>query len=892
MPQRDSSAGPSTLANGRTASNGSLTGAGVVANAAGSGPAGAAGATGQAAQANKRVGLADKNLAMLSLPSQDLPAYYDSPSSASSAYDSTSDTEQPAHLTYAFGSFSDVDNEANDLSSDLRTAAHLPPSSSLTTVPSTNRGHKLSRHAPHTRRGRLGNHAHVDAGFSSSLLPPSSSHALTGAAADDGGNPHLKRRKLNNVAPSSSSSGFPVAPNLHLVPRPVHPLTWRETPAHPTGSYLPPAAQSPLDLLLSPATQHTLGKKNSTFHMLAASTTGLIEQEQELVKELTGVCRGLRGEGWEWRWEGDGERMRQRQKEREERKEKARKRRVQEEEERRKIQEREEEEERVRKEEEEEAARRAEEEEKAHQAATMEVESSLPGPPPPAARSDAPPPLPASGASDSAAAPWTTGPGQDAVKLEQETPVLQPAAAPAGGAPVNHVAVPGVPPSPAATSANATVPAAAAAAVGDVEMVDGAAPSTAATGEASAAPAPASDIPNPAALTPAAALPNGTSELPPLPAGTSATTTGETEPTPDPTAAATTGEVPAIAITPAGTPPSEQPGAEAASAPAVEGAGAVEGEGAGSTAPLPPLVPLAPDGTPAHPSEQQQRHGQQLINGIADLASSTTPAPPAPASVSATLANESGTPVPSPLLPAAAAQPNSAFLASTASPRESEEPSTRRRSGRVATRGAGAAGSSAPGAVGGIAGNGGVRHTRSRQSSPEEGEEDYFSGDDLLLAAEDGGDVAAGGGEAQRRRLAALAGQDLVEEEDLPDYAARLIDPEAFVRGLFVTEGLVELERSPNAGGQGAQGGMESLTVNEQEVVLHDCLTDLHRFLADTLEYRTRLGEIRDGILGVERRRKGMHKVLRTVAMDWLVEEGAGQGAGGGGGGGAGEGYE
>ncbi|TNY24255.1 hypothetical protein DMC30DRAFT_387717 [Rhodotorula diobovata] len=56
--------------------------------------------------------------------------------------------------------------------------------------------------------------------------------------------------------------------------------------------------------------------------------------------------------------------------------------------------------------------------------------------------------------------------------------------------------------------------------------------------------------------------------------------------------------------------------------------------------------------------------------------------------------------------------------------------------------------------------------------------------------------------------------------------------------------------------------------------------SDLHRFLADTLEYRSRLLEIRDGTLGVERRRKGMHKLVRTVAMDWLQEEGAGMGVG------------
>lgn len=48
---------------------------------------------------------------------------------------------------------------------------------------------------------------------------------------------------------------------------------------------------------------------------------------------------------------------------------------------------------------------------------------------------------------------------------------------------------------------------------------------------------------------------------------------------------------------------------------------------------------------------------------------------------------------------------------------------------------------------------------------------------------------------------------------------------------------------------------------------------DLHRFLADSLEYRSRLAEIRDGVLGVERRRKGMWRLVRATALDWLEEE-------------------
>lgn len=35
----------------------------------------------------------------------------------------------------------------------------------------------------------------------------------------------------------------------------------------------------------------------------------------------------------------------------------------------------------------------------------------------------------------------------------------------------------------------------------------------------------------------------------------------------------------------------------------------------------------------------------------------------------------------------------------------------------------------------------------------------------------------------------------LVPEEELPEYAKRMIDPEGYVRSLFVTEDKVELER-------------------------------------------------------------------------------------------------
>ncbi|SDA05595.1 BZ3501_MvSof-1269-A2-R1_Chr5-2g07548 [Microbotryum saponariae] len=110
--------------------------------------------------------------------------------------------------------------------------------------------------------------------------------------------------------------------------------------------------------------------------------------------------------------------------------------------------------------------------------------------------------------------------------------------------------------------------------------------------------------------------------------------------------------------------------------------------------------------------------------------------------------------------------------------------------------------------------------------------------------------------------------------EELPEYVKRLVDPELYVRSLFVSSESVEMPITrPGLPGQPAVTLMEMVSPNDQEVLLHDCLTDLHRFLADSLEYRDRLSEIRDGVLGVERRRKGMWKVVRTVAEDWLREE-------------------
>ncbi|GAA5820322.1 hypothetical protein JCM3770_004046 [Rhodotorula araucariae] len=683
-----------------------------------------------AAQAEpQRARIADKHvdvLSLMSLPARDLPSYYDPPSSPSDASDAEFD--RVAHPATSF-------------------------------VPTTNRGHKLSRLAPHTRRGRLGHHANVDAGFidettSTSLVPPAQ-----------------KRRKLNDLATASSSAGFAVAPNLHLVPRGVHTLS-RE-PDAPAQAYLAPVPQSPLDLLLTPAVQHTLGRKNNMFHLLAASATSLIEQEAELVGALSRVCRGLRGEGFDWRWEGDEERRKERE-ERREREERERERKALE------------------------AKREEDEKQLALQEAAAAAEARAQAQATPAADGMA------VDAAEKEASPAVTAASvvADDVKLEQATPVLSAPSAP--GTVVNPVAVPGLSApgseAPAPTTGEnreqpAEAPAASSAVNGapqDVAMQD-ATDGYSAAGYAGALPGANGESVAPAEGAQPAT--NGAGVAPSAGA------------TPAPVAAAAApGDVPVIAVTGVGT----------------------------------------EDGTP-------------IASGALGAAEQAALAAPAGLAAAAGPSAEAHPVVEGAVLPADVDAPSAEV---TPAPSASDEP--RRRSGRV-VRGGGA------GAVAG-------RHTRSRQSSPEEGytdEEDEAGGDGASSGDEPLAAGRAGGGGGAARGA-------IVEEEEMPDYAARLIDPEVFVRGLFVSEGDVEMERvvPGPGGGMIGTGQMETLTPNEQEVLLHDCLTDLHRFLADTLEYRSRLLEIRDGALGVERRRKGMWKCVRTVAMDWLQEEGAGMGGG------------
>lgn len=678
--------------------------------------------TPSAALPPRRTQLVQQNVEMLSLPTRDSPAYYDSTSSA--------------------GSDSDVSDfavaEMDEGSLDFAVPSPAHP------VPTTNRGHKLSRLAPHTRRGKLGHYPNADAGFAQDAPGAAGGDLSAGAAA-----PAQKRRKLNDVAPYASEAGFPVAPNLHLVPRPVHSLS-RESD-QPAAAYLPPVPQSPLDLLLMPSVQHTLGKKNQTFHLLGASATALIEQEAELINALGKVCRDLRGEGFEWRWQGDdGRRLaKQAAKDEEERKVVAK--------------------------EAETAAAAAEE---ANQpvaatpaaAATSANTQATPAPLEAAATPERPSETPA--ATNVAIADLKQV--DDDVKLEQATPVLQSAVAPASASTSieERVAVPGI----SGAGQGDVAPA-----EEDTEMrpaEEGA--SAAAAAAAAATPAEATANPPPAAATAnntgpalasavtAATLAQGTdsgtggSAPPPsakeIAEGGAAAEARASAPPATTTTRAGAGEVPAIAVT--------GPGSTLAS---VATEGALGEEEATPAAALGGSVDSTAGTTAGAggPDEAEKDADETATGGEA------TPAP------STAGGDESSAPAAGGL---SASNTTAAAAAAAAA---------RRRSGRVP-------------AAGGGRGGGSVRHTRSRQSSPEdEGLYTSAGEDDPLLYDDDAAETAGAGGAGRRRgggsgsgsTTAAGARAQLVSEEELPEYAERMIDPEGYVRSLFVTEDKVELER-------------------------------------------------------------------------------------------------
>lgn len=614
-----------------------------------------------------------------SLPARDQAAYYDDASPC------TSDSELS-------------DDGARDAEYDLARPT------TLSAIPTTNRGHKLSRLAPHTRRGRLGYYPHADAGFDDGPLMSAGGDLSAGARE-----PAHKRRKLNDVAPSATEAGFPVAPNLQLVPRPVHALS-RESD-RPAPSYLPPVPQSPLDLLLMPSVQYSLGKKNQTFHLLGASATALIEQEAQLINALGKVCRGLRGEGYEWRWQGDDGR---RQAKKEAKEESERKR----------------------------AGALA--------AAAAPAENAQPAAPdaPPAdpaptdsqVGADPTPNVSAPASTSAAATPAVADLQAENVKAEQATPVLQSATAPVSATPVEHpVEVPGV---------SASAPEATASTSEDVEMKSSE-PAVPAQAEAAAPVA-------------APAAPSGVAAV--LAQGTESGAGGSAPPS-------VTGTVAGPANS-----PSEGGGAAAAARSSAPPSTATTVEGID--------VPVSTSGEAAKDPEAAAEPTASTSNGTVAATLNGEAAGPAAAEADGTDASAAmevdesvtadGTPAPS-----------------TAGGDDVATAAVRRRSGRVPAGGRGA-----------------MRHTRSRQSSPED-EGAFSSGAEDDAAFYD--DEALDGVRTTAARRNGLGGgsagarAQLIPEEELPEYAERMVDPEGYVRSLFVTEGeKVELERMVPAPGGGA----------------------------------------------------------------------------------------
>lgn len=471
---------------------------------------------------------------------------------------------------------------------------------------------------------------------------------------------------------------------------------------------------------MSSSIQHTLGKKNRTLHTLALSATGLIEQEAPLIFNLSRVCEGLRGEGFEMRWEGDEERKREREredaeerKEEEEEEERRRKREFERLEEKREEERKENErlekieEERNRVFEEEKKARREQEKKEDEEREKLFLELKQ-------AEDDA------------------------ALAAAEAKAALERAAA---------AAAPPPPPPPPPTDL----------------IVEEAIPATTSIDPSLSAAAEPNDIPvndaNPLLpAAPATLLDESSTQPPPdvqhMDQDTSMASIDPPLPVAS-TSAAVIDESATPIVVVVANPDSALPIVEESS--------------------LPPLPSTSTDALVA-------------VLNPADLPSAMEVDPEREPEVSA-------------------------------NPTEDEavgSPAVRRRSGRVAQR------ATDPN-----------HHHRSTSESEESEDEERrlmmdTAADHLAngVGAEGAGVVPAGGmvDEHGMGVGAGLEGIDerplRVVEEDLPEYARRMVDPEVYVRSLFVSPESVEM-----AGPPGSAPVTEMISPNEQEVMLHDCLT-------------------------------------------------------------------
>lgn len=91
-----------------------------------------------------------------------------------------------------------------------------------------------------------------------------------------------------------------------------------------------------------------------------------------------------------------------------------------------------------------------------------------------------------------------------------------------------------------------------------------------------------------------------------------------------------------------------------------------------------------------------------------------------------------------------------------------------------------------------------------------------------------------------------------------------LLNPQSHIESLFVSPTAVVLPPMENFLPRSQQPLPSIVSPADQQALLHVSLTELQRFLADSLEYQERLGEIRDGVLAVERRRQGLYAIIKS----------------------------
>jgi hypothetical protein len=209
---------------------------------------------------------------------------------------------------------------------------------------------------------------------------------------------------------------------------------------------------------------------------------------------------------------------------------------------------------------------------------------------------------------------------------------------------------------------------------------------------------------------------------------------------------------------------------------------------------------------------------------------------------------------------------------------DDEQPGGRRRSGRVATRG-----------------NGHSLRERSNSASSSAETAEVSA----RTAEEEGGTVvvADGGAKGEEEEDGEEDGEEGDEEEDGEDgglggggrglhpAVQRLVDPEPWVRSLFVSDTDVSFSATsssdalpPPPAGSGATSSATGstpvvLTPEEQLASVRSCLADLQRFLEDNIEYRDRLSEVREGILGIERRRKAFRHLIHVCELAFLYPD-------------------